>query len=61
MLEILYEKYILISFSAREDGEKGNGSRQRSYSATVLGGDSFNTVIIVVTWKVLWRVFYGCT
>jgi len=38
VLEILYEKYILISFSAREDGEKGSGNRQRNYFCAHLGG-----------------------
>lgn len=63
MLEILYEKYILISFSAREDGEEGNGNKQRSYFCKCSrGGHSFNIIIIIgAAWKVLCRVFYRYT
>lgn len=42
ILEILYEKYILISFSAREwGGEKGNRSMQRSCCCNSVRWDSF--------------------
>lgn len=53
MLEILYEKYILISFSAREgEGEKENGNSRGTASATHLGGIPL-FVITVVTGIVL--------
>lgn len=57
MLEILYEKYILISFSAREDGEEGNGNKQRSYFCKCSRGGIPLTLLLLLV--LLGKFFAG--